>query len=813
MTPRMGAANHGALFGLSPRNPTLNTAMRKFLYLILFSVALCAQDLPLCDLATEPLATGLTARSATIAKADGGWQIDYPAWHPGDEEWPAIILDLGKGLLQTDWLQRKYLTFTIFNPGETFTIELRIDDANGDVTNTNFELPGGEMTTCFMPTDSIADREMLARQMTSWNLFLSRPEKPHTIVLQHLALSDEPYTAAAWRKICERSAAQVAAARQTLVQAPETYYQYGAMLKLNRLLDLLQDPERRDEQKEWLENQSTPKPEMLLRNNDFYANRPDHGAAPGTILLPATQKLRQDQFPAEKMMLPELRLDAARGEGENLQLLVFSGLEPLRQVTVSATVLTEPQSGATLEPRLNLVDYVPVRKPTLAPFGFGEKGRYPDPLCPNAPFDLEPFANRGLWFTVNVPEDAMPGRYTGEVTVNYGSGKPVQVIPAEVVVHNVTIPRHGRLKTCWIHRNEGSKPQYYGENWTKELQEAWFRQCIEYRLDADEFGSSAILPWNTVFSEQPDGTVAADWSQWDAAYDRWYSLGRNTFMSLNAPGVSLGNPIPDQNDARSQRFRLLEQHLVERGIHDNFYMYLFDEPQPKFADGIKEICRWVHRQGSHLNLILTSCHDNEETYFDDIDIFVPHADIYDAAFGERCKAAGKHYWAYTCIGTFTTTYPDSWKIDNFGTGHRALGWWLFKYGSEGYLYWGLDYWKVNPWEDAETYPNGNGDGSLFYPAPDRHSLPYPALRAALVRDGFEDYELLWMLREKYGEKPPRAVRRLLKAKEIIGNGQKTVVTANFFRKLSRHLVNTHYVQDSDLLLIRLHRELLELLEK
>ena len=73
--------------------------MMKPVLLLLFSFILCAQDLPLCDLTSEPLETGLTARSATICKVENGWQIDYPAWKPGEEEWPAIILDSGKGLL------------------------------------------------------------------------------------------------------------------------------------------------------------------------------------------------------------------------------------------------------------------------------------------------------------------------------------------------------------------------------------------------------------------------------------------------------------------------------------------------------------------------------------------------------------------------------------------------------------------------------------------------------------------------------------------------------------------------------------------
>ena len=773
---------------------------------------LATEELPLCDLTQEPLATGLTARSATIAKADNGWQIDYPAWKEGEEEWPAIILDLGKGLLQTDWLQREYLTFTIYNPGDTFTIELRIDDANGDTTNTTFELTGGDDTTCFMLTADITAREMLSRQMTSWNLFLSRPDASHTIILKHLALSDEPYTAAAWRSYCERFYKKLEKAQAILAKESSSAYQSFTLQRLQEELAMLRDPARRAEQKAWIDTHTPPKGEALLRNAAFYSSQGNDGAQPGVVILPATLKLRQDQFPAEGKILDALHLDAAKGEGENLQLLVYSGAEPQQQVSVTASLLTHEETGDTLEPRLNVVGYIPVTKPTPEPFGFGEKGLYPDPLCPNAPFVLTPFTNQSVWFTVNVPVDATAGRYTGQVMVDFGNGRQ-EAIPAEVVVHNVVIPRHGRLKTCWIHRNEGSKPQYYGANWTLELQHAWFKQCIEYRLDADEFASSAILPWNTVFSDGPDGTISADWTQWDAAYDYWYAQGRNTFLSLNAPDVCRENPIPTEDDWRSQRFRLLEQHLVERGIYDNFYMYLFDEPQPKYAEDIKKICRWVHRQGSHLNLILTSCHDNEETYFDDIDIFVPHADIFSPSFGEKCKAAGKKYWAYTCIGTFTTTYPDSWKIDYFGTGHRALGWWLFKYGSQGYLYWGLDYWKVNPWTNAETYPNGNGDGSLFYPALDHQSLPYPALRAGLVRDGFEDYELLWMLREKYGEKPSDIAKRLLNAQDIIGNVQTHGIDTPPFRKISRHLQDTHYAQDSDLQLIQNHLALLELLEQ
>ncbi|MBP5300287.1 MAG: DUF4091 domain-containing protein [Victivallales bacterium] len=786
--------------------------MKPFLLcLTLLALAgLCAQEIPLCDLSQDPLATGLTARSATIAKVPEGWKIDYPAWHEGEEEWPAIILDLGKGLLQTDWQQRKFLCFTLFNPGEAFSIELRLDDANVDTATQRFELAAHEATVCYLPTESLLDREMLGHQMISWNLFLSRPEEPHTVILQQLVLNDEPYTTASWLQVSRRLAHKFQLAIDALQREKSSAYRTARIAQLAELKEFMTNTEKAVEQREWHEKHTPPKPEHLVQAAKFFARSKPEGK-PGVAILPATLKLRTEQFPRNDQLLKELRIAAARGEGENLKLLIYAGAERLSGVTVSTTVLTNQADGSVLAPVLNVVGYVPVTKPTIAPYGFGEKGRFPDPLCPNAPFDLEPFTNQAVWFTVNVPETATPGTYSGQVTVDFAN--ETRLLPAKVVVHDVLLPRHGQLKTCWIHRNEGKKPQYYGENWTRELQEAWFRQCIQYRLDADEWDSSDILPWNTVFTTGEDGKVVADWAKWDAAYDRWYALGRNTFISLHSPNVYHENPIPDQDDERSQRLRLLEQHLVERGIYDNFYMYFFDEPQPKFAEGIKKICQWVHRQGSHLNLLLTSCNNNEATYFDDIDIFAPHADIFDPAFGEKCKAAGKKYWAYTCIGTLMSTYPDSWKIDYYGTGHRALGWWLYKFGAQGYLYWGLDYWMVNPWENAETYPTGNGDGSLFYPAPDHQSLPYPALRAALVRDGFEDYELLCLLARKYPGKRSRKIRNLLDAKDIITDIQNhNLGLPGIFQRISRRIQN-HYHQDSDLLLIQRHRELLELLEK
>ncbi|RKY73536.1 MAG: hypothetical protein DRQ14_03995, partial [Candidatus Latescibacterota bacterium] len=53
------------------------------------------------------------------------------------------------------------------------------------------------------------------------------------------------------------------------------------------------------------------------------------------------------------------------------------------------------------------------------------------------------------------------------------------------------------------------------------------------------------------------------------------------------------------------------------------------------------------------------------------------------------------------------------------------------------------------WEDPMSYPGGNGDGSLFYPGPEG---PVPSVRSELIRDGIEDYEYFYLLRDAISRK-------------------------------------------------------------
>jgi len=70
--------------------------------------------------------------------------------------------------------------------------------------------------------------------------------------------------------------------------------------------------------------------------------------------------------------------------------------------------------------------------------------------------------------------------------------------------------------------------------------------------------------------------------------------------------------------------------------------------------------------------------------------------------------------------------------------------------------------------DGKSWTEYNGDGLIFYPGPDG---PVATIRMKCIRDGLEDYEYLWLLKDavaraKRGE-PPRAADWLRRAEQAL----------------------------------------------
>ena len=145
------------------------------------------------------------------------------------------------------------------------------------------------------------------------------------------------------------------------------------------------------------------------------------------------------------------------------------------------------------------------------------------------------------------------------------------------------------------------------------------------------------------------------------------------------------------------------------------------------------------------------------TLDDVLDIWAPVTGRYKAAEFQAQQAKGDEVWWYVCCGPgkpFANLMIE-WPASD----HRILLWQTWRFGVTGFLYWGINVfadnskgekrWPATDWNPA-TWRNDkgmahNGDGQLLYPGPD--GQPLSSLRLANLRDGIEDYECVWLLRD------------------------------------------------------------------
>jgi hypothetical protein len=83
----------------------------------------------------------------------------------------------------------------------------------------------------------------------------------------------------------------------------------------------------------------------------------------------------------------------------------------------------------------------------------------------------------------------------------------------------------------------------------------------------------------------------------------------------------------------------------------------------------------------------------------------------------------------------------------------------------GLLYWAVDRWQRDPWEDPTyVYPHSccyPGDGTLVYPGAEAGVVGVaPSIRLAMVRDGMDDFDYVALLRSRgLGDEAQRIIAR------------------------------------------------------
>lgn len=463
----------------------------------------------------------------------------------------------------------------------------------------------------------------------------------------------------------------------------------------------------------------------------------------------------------------------ARNEWEPAQLALRSRVA-LKDVHVSFDSVHN-SSGAELPVHAYKVVFVPVDRPTAyyqtfvpawcrkVPKGPGASdgwaGEWPDPLPPLKAFDLPSGRTQPLWFEIYAPPDAAPGEYNGTIRIE-ADGITAKRIPFKATVWNFTLSRAHHLKVVYDLRSgpgwdvtEGDKP---------EVLRKWYKIYAEHRMCPDTvhpepkftFDKGQVHMDATVFDEMAH--VYFDELGLNHAYtpQLFYAFGWATPLR---PIFGLQPHTPEYGKALQDAYRMYINHVTQFGWRDKILYYVSDEP---FLDDNRVVADLRYEiQLAKAVAPDVPIYASTWRHSDKLDGYLSMWGIGQygvfppAKLAVRLKAGDKA--RYTVDGQQALDTP-------YLAAERLLPIYSYKYGTDGYEFWGGTWWTLNPWDRGwhayipesdngkdyyfVRYPDG--DGYLFYPGQNVGlDEPVASLRAKAVREGAEDYEYYLLLDE------------------------------------------------------------------
>jgi hypothetical protein len=218
---------------------------------------------------------------------------------------------------------------------------------------------------------------------------------------------------------------------------------------------------------------------------------------------------------------------------------------------------------------------------------------------------------------------------------------------------------------------------------------------------------------------------------------------------------------PEEAEKAYKFVEAYTKFLKNKGWLDKALVELWDEPTDLEYPYIKERAERLKKIDPDLRLQLFA-EGGPYDFFDRstdkyglnnlINIWAP-VNIIESP---ETQAKGGEIWTYFC--TLARESAPNFYIDCPAINQRSIAWYCWMYGVDGFEHWGSNYfwrnvkegkpmdqkWPNVPW-DSRTYYYFNGEGQLVYPGPD--GVPYSSIRLENFRDGMDDYEYLFRLRE------------------------------------------------------------------
>jgi len=443
--------------------------------------------------------------------------------------------------------------------------------------------------------------------------------------------------------------------------------------------------------------------------------------------------------------LSNISLYAAKGEYEPFQIGIHASHTNLTNVNVSISDLTSSNNQIISNKNVTLYreHYVHVNNPspnlggTNQPLG---TGWYADGLIPfvdpatgkdlvganldAAPFRLDVNKNQSIWVDIFVPRNTPAGQYSGTFIITSDQGSKSGKV--DLKVWDFELPLQPSLNSVFL---------FYGDQ-TKEAS----IEFLKHKL-------------NPQFNGRSDPRLERE------LIDQW-GLKLTSLRGFWS-GAQRGNP--NMGVAPSVTALQAEAALHQPDLLKVVYSADEIDGYTNLYEPMKEWARAIHQAGAH-NLVVMA--PVPELYDDGsgsgrsaVDIWVVLPKMYEKSASNIAQVLqkGDQVWSYNSL--VQDNYSPKWQIDFAPINFRIQPGFISQtLGLTGLLYWQVDRWTNDPWNNVNTffdkfdnnrpYP---GDGMLVYPGTAVGVKDIvPSVRLKWLREGVEDYEYVAILKQLGG---------------------------------------------------------------
>ncbi len=470
----------------------------------------------------------------------------------------------------------------------------------------------------------------------------------------------------------------------------------------------------------------------------------------GIALTHSVNKLRKDTF-FPFPLTDKIEISLAGNEYESFQLAILPYGRDLTNMLVEVSDLKSRDGSVISKSSIetSMVDYNLIDWQAAY---VAEKGWHPDPLIP-----LKEGISisgkdvcRPIWITVYAPAGTKAGEYTGTITLSADGIKKVTAY-VRCRVWNFGLPLASSLKThTW------DQIEYFADFYNlSELPVEWYQRfcglLLKNRMNPGFAGANYV-------DQLPGKSGAYDFSRVEKVLDYSIAKGLDRFSIVQ---MKKGLYTPEEAEQVYSFIEAYAKFLKEKGWLDKALVELWDEPTDLEYPFIKERAERLKKIEPGLRLQLFAeggTYDffdrNTDQYGlnDLVDIWAP-VNIIESP---ETQAKGGEIWTYFC--TLARESAPNFFIDCPAIYQRSIAWYCWMYGVDGFEHWSTNYfwrnvhkgkpmdqkWPNVPW-DSRTYFYFNGEGQLVYPGPEGEI--YSSVRLENFRDGMDDYEYLYKLRE------------------------------------------------------------------